>query len=236
MEEKIHYSQVAIMIYMIQSAVTLFNIPRIVAEGFGTNGWLVILPLSFICLVNILLINLVYKKGNGEGAIQILEGTLPKWVVYPIYVVMIGFFSLIAVMVAKHYMFIIQAYMFPQSSPNLLLAIYLLFCFYLLTKGIYNISKIIVVFFFMTVWTVALLVVALPEISLLRYTPYLFKGGSDPIAKGMEAYVAFLGYELILFVFPYIEKGPKVTKAIIGGASYLHNYLFRSVLCQLWLL
>ncbi|MCD8509528.1 MAG: spore germination protein [Bacillus sp. (in: Bacteria)] len=69
----------------------------------------------------------------------------------------------------------------------------------------------------MTIWTVVLLFLAFPEIDILRFTPYIFQGEIDPIRKGIEAYAAFLGYELILFLFPYIEKDKRVTKAIIGG-------------------
>ncbi|MCD8509527.1 MAG: hypothetical protein LRY73_06340 [Bacillus sp. (in: Bacteria)] len=92
MEEKIHYSNLMIMVYMIQSAILLFSLPRILAEGFGTNGWLAVFLLSFIGLVNILLINLVYTKGKGRAVTSILEEALPKWIYYPMYLLMIGFF------------------------------------------------------------------------------------------------------------------------------------------------
>ncbi|MFA9557234.1 GerAB/ArcD/ProY family transporter [Evansella sp. AB-rgal1] len=217
MGEKLHYSQVGILVYMIQSAVTLFSIPRLVIEAFGTNGWVGIFILSFIGVVNILLINQVYIKGKGQDVLDILEENLHRVLLYPLYICMILMFGAIAVFVAKYYMFIIKIFMFPHASSNLLLFFYLLLTVYMLTKGIYNIGKITVVFFFLTIWTVFLLIVALPEFKFQRMTPHFFQGDLDIVKKGIEVYVAFLGYELVLFLFPYMEQNSRQTKAILIG-------------------
>lgn len=217
MNEKLHYTQIAVIVYMIQSGVILFSLPRIVAEAFGTNGWLGLFPLSGVVLVNLVLIILVYKKGNGQSVFLILEQSFPKWLSYPIYLLMIVSFSLLAVLVSKNYIILIQAALFPEVDTNSFLFLFLLTALFFLSKGIYNMGKITLLFFFMTIWTTFLLFLLFPEFSFTRLTPFIFKGDIAPVEKGFEAYTAFLGFELVLFLFPYVQNDGKFGKAVISG-------------------
>ncbi len=228
MNEKLHYTQIAVIVYMIQSGVILFALPRIVAEAFGTNGWLGLFPLSAVALANIVFIILVYKKGNGQSVFTILEQSFPKWLCYPIYLFMIVSFSLLAVLVAKNYIILIQNAMFPEVSANSFLILFLITALFFLSKGIYNMGKITLLFFFMTIWTIFLLFLLFPEFSFTRLTPFIFKGQIDPFEKGFEAYTAFLGFELVLFLFPYVQNDGKFGKAVIAGHLFT-TFIYVSV-------
>ncbi|OIJ11186.1 hypothetical protein BKP37_16145 [Anaerobacillus alkalilacustris] len=227
MHEKIHYSQLAIMVYMVQSGIIIFALPRIVAEAFGMNGWLGIMGLSV--LVNLYFIILVYKKGEGRSVFTIVEASLPKFLYYPLYIFMITTFGLLAVLVAKNYVMRIQLTMFPDVKPNYFLVYFLLLILFFLSKGIYNMSKITVVFFFSTVWLIFLLFILIPEFSFTRLTTFFFQGATDPIGKGIEAYTSFLGYELTLFLIPYVQKDGNFGKAIVFG--HLFTTFIYTVIC-----
>lgn len=217
MKEKIHYIQLAVIVYMMQSGVILFALPRLVAEAFGTNGWIAIIGISAIAIINLYLINLVYKKGNGRSVFVIAEEVLPKWSLVPLYSFIIINFSLLAVLIAKNYVLLIQLTMFPNLNPDILLVYVLIVAVFFLSKGIYNISKITLVFFFFTIWTLVLLFLIFPEFSFTRLTPFFFENATDPIGKGVEVYTAFLGYELVLFLMPYVQNDHRFGRAIIVG-------------------
>ncbi len=220
MNEKIHYTQLAVIIYMIQSGIILFALPRLVAEAFGTNGWLGIFGLSAIVLVNIYLIILVYKKGDGRSIFSILAQNLPKLLLYPLYLYLIISLGVIGILVAKNYTLLIQLTMFADVNPNMLLFYFTIVAVFFVSKGIYNMGKITIVFFFFTIWTVFLLFIVVPEFSFTRLTPFLFQDALDPLKSGMEAYTAFLGFELVLFMIPYIQKDGSFGKAIIVGHMF----------------
>lgn len=217
MNEKIHYTQIAIIVYMIQSGMVLFSLPRLTAEAFGSNGWIALIGISAIVSFNIYLISLVYKKGNGDSIFSILESTFPKIIMAPLYLFMAVLFSLVAILMSKDYILIINMTMFPDTDSNLLLGFYLLVVLFLINKGIYNIAKAAVVFFFLTIWTIFLLTFIIPEFSFMRMTPFLFKGQLDIWGSGVELYAAFLGFQLILFLIPYLQKGTPLGKAMIIG-------------------
>lgn len=217
MTEKIHYTQLAVIVYMIQSGIILFGLPRIVAEAFGTNAWLGTIGLSGIVLINLYLIILVYKKGNGKSIFSILEEGLPKLILYPLYLYLIASFGILGVLVGKNYALLIQLTMFPDINPNLLLAYFLIVAMFFVSKGIYNIAKITVICFFFTIWTTFLLLLIVPEFSFVRLTPFIFQDALDPFASGLDAYSAFVGFELTLFLIPYIQRDGTFGKAIVVG-------------------
>ncbi|MCT8137962.1 GerAB/ArcD/ProY family transporter [Anaerobacillus sp. CMMVII] len=229
MKEKIHYTQLAVTVYMIQSGVILFALPRLVAEAFGTNGWLGVLILSSIVLVNLYLIILVYKKGNGQSVFAILEASLPKILLYPLYLYIIISCGLLGVFVAKNYTLLIQLTMFPEVNPNHLLFLFLIVAMYFVSKGIYNMAKITVICFLYTIWTTFLLLIVIEEFSFLRMTSFLLQNATDPIGMGLEAYSAFLGFELVLFMFPYLQRDGTFGKAIVVG--HLFTTFIYTVVC-----
>lgn len=87
MQEKLNQFHIILFTYMAQSGVVMFRLPRIVAENFGTNGWISILVCFVISSFNILLIHFVYKHGQGQSVFQLLEQRFPRWILYPLYVV-----------------------------------------------------------------------------------------------------------------------------------------------------
>ena len=77
MQEKLNQFHIILFTYMAQSGVVMFRLPRIVAENFGTNGWISILVCFVISSFNILLIHFVYKHGQGQSVFQLLEQRSP---------------------------------------------------------------------------------------------------------------------------------------------------------------
>lgn len=194
---------------MIQSGVTLYKLPRMLAVNFGTNGWLMVLFLSIFCLLNIYLISLVIRFRKGENVFEIMEGFIRRKWMAPLYVLFAGFWSILGILVLKDYILITQVLTFQNTSTFLLLSIVMLLTFYLASKDLYIISKAATIFFVLTIWMTLLMIYHLPYASFIRLTPYWFKGGSDPLQGIIELYTAFLGFELILFMFPYVDETKK---------------------------
>ncbi|WP_273128847.1 GerAB/ArcD/ProY family transporter [Metabacillus sp. HB246100] len=217
MKEKLHPFQVAILIYMIQSGVTLFSIPRLTAETFGMNGWAGLIIIFVVVTINLFLIALVYKFGKGKSIFYILEQVLPFWLVVPFYLVIATAFIIFAIMVTKKYIFILKMLFYHETPVYMFMGMAITLCFLMLKGSIYHIAKTTVVLFFMTIWTMFLLAYHIPEFSFTRLTPFFFKGETNLIEGGFNIFTAFLGYELSLLLFPYVEKN--WTKGLYIGNS-----------------
>ncbi|MCA1029446.1 spore germination protein [Bacillus timonensis] len=217
MYEKLSTFHIAVLIYMVQSGTILFSLPSILAQYFGTNGWIVILPLSLAVILNLWLISLCYKLGDGRSFFVILETSITKYIYIPFYFGLAIIFALIAGLVGKQYVLLFKMVAFQSTSPVIFHTLVCVLSFYLLSKGIYNITKASTLFFMMTAWMVLLVGFHLKELEITRYTPFLLKEGEDWWEGIMQSYAAFLGFEVLLFLFPFVHNRSDLLKGAIYG-------------------
>lgn len=227
MHEKLSQFHVTILIFSIQTGVVLFSIARILAEYFGSNGWVALLPISLYSAMNIGLIAIVYYLAKGESVFTILEQSLPKYILYPLYMITLSIFTMVGCLVIKQYCFIFHMSAFPNTNPMILKLMLDLLIFYFIVQGIYNISKAITIFFWFNIWMVLFLFNFFEDFRWIRLTPFLFKDGSFSMEGFLGVYGAYAGIIACLFLFPHVNKRTKFIKSIfIGHIGSTILYLF----------
>lgn len=216
MKEKLSPFQASILVYLIQSGVTLFTLPRLVAEAFGTNGWIGLIIVSLFVNINLVLIWLVYKISKGKSFFEIIS-ILPKWITLPTNLFIALVWMLLGVFVMVKFSMILKVLFYQNASLFYFYSMGFILSYLLLKKDLYQIAKSTVVLFYFTVWTVFLLAFHLPEFSFIRLTPFLFKGDTDFVQGGLSIFTALLGYELSILFIHMIER--KQLKSLIAGNS-----------------
>lgn len=230
MKERLHPLPLSILIYMIQNSLVLYSLPRLTAEYFGTNGWLSIIFIFLLVNINIILIALIYKLGKGRSIFEIIEETVPRWVMIPIYLFIIGVWIGIASMMMKLYIFIFKMFFFPALPVSIFIILFTLLSFQLLKGGIYKITKAIMVLCFFVQPMLFLIFYLFPEFDFARFTTFFFKGNTNFFMGTLYVYSAFLGIEVSMLFFPMVEKG--WTKALfIGNFLSTFVYLIISIMC-----
>lgn len=230
--EKLSPFHIAILVFMSQAGIVVFSLPSTLATHFGTNGWLFLLVCLVISTFNIYLIGLAYRLGKGQNVFQILESTISKVLLYPAYIGVSAIWIIFGCMIGKKYVLLFQMIAFPTTNPMVLKIGVDLLAYLLLIKGIYNISKAATIFFWMIIWMFPLLLLFIPEFQSVRLTPFIFKGGHDMLKGGFDIYTAFLGYELSILFFPYMEQRKKSIWGMYAGNAFLTlNYVCLSFTC-----
>ena len=217
MNEKLNQYHLCLLIYMIQSGLAILTLPRIVAESFGTNGWIVIIVCSLAASAHIWLISLVYRQSGGRSVFDILEQSIHKAVLFPIYAVLAILWILIGCLVLKQYILILQMSTYQTANPMVFKLVCDVLIFLMLLKGIYNITKVATVFYYLSFWILFLSFLLMDDFRWERVTPFLFAEGNPSLMDWLEVYIAFLGYELALFLFPYVSRKTKFTRAVLIG-------------------
>jgi spore germination protein (amino acid permease) len=231
-KEPLNGFHIVLLTYQIQSGVVLFSLPGLLAEHFGTNGWIVLFFLSSVVMVNIYLISLAYKYSKGTSIFDVLEASFSKIFLYPFYLGLAIVWSLLGCMVGKKYLLLFQMLSFPSTNPMMFKLAMDVLAFLLLIKGLYNISKAATIIFMLTVWIVFLEVFHIPEIELSRYTTFFLQGGTDWVKGVLDGYSAFLGYELTILFFPYVTKESKLIRSVyIGNLITTIVYVSVIVVC-----
>ncbi|GIQ69526.1 spore gernimation protein [Xylanibacillus composti] len=226
--EKLHPLHIAILTYMVQSGVMVFVLPRLTAENYGRNGWLSIVIFSAAATLSIFLISLVFRLGKETSILHIAESLVWKPLLIPVYLVLVSLLAFTGCMVGKEFILIFQMIAFPTTNPMIFKGVFDILALLLLLKGIYNISKAATVFFFLTIWMMALLLFYLGEFEWARLTPFLFRGDTSYVHGGVEIFTAFLGFEICMFLAPYAERVRSLFKAVYIG-NLLTTVVYLSV-------
>lgn len=224
--EKLNRFHIALMVFNTQSGIVLFTLPRVTAHYFGTNGWLMLIPMFVLVTLNIMLISAVYRMGRGESVFDILGASLPRFILIPLYVLLWGLFSMIGCLVIKQYALIYQMLIFPSTSDMVIKIFVDVLLFLYITKGIYTMSKANVIFSLLLLLQIPLAFYFLGEFDTARLTPFVFQEGTDRMEGFIRLYGAYMGYELTLFLFPYAENTKRWLKYVhLGNGITMFIYL-----------
>ncbi|REE78921.1 spore germination protein (amino acid permease) [Paenibacillus taihuensis] len=226
--EKLSPYHIVILVYMTQFGVIIFSLPQLLSKAFGTNGWVMNLIFAIIVIVNMLLIGAAYWMGKGKSIFVILERAMPRIMLYPLYLFLMFVWSVLGCLVAKEYVLIFQMIAFPTTHPMFFKIALDLLVFWLMIQGIYNISKSITMLFYLTIWMLPVVCFFYADFSWSRLTPFFFREGQPSPVEFVNIFASYLGYELILMVFPYTDKKSKLIKSSIIGSlllAFIYTYL-----------
>lgn len=217
---------IALLLFMIESDVAVFILPRLTAANFGTNGWLGFIALSLVAAFNIFMYRIVYRMGGGRSVFDIAEAAAPRAVLYPFYAALALLWLGLGAFIGKTYVLIFQMLSFQNTQPMLIYVLYCVLVLTLLTKSLYSIAKASTVFFFMASWLVLLLPYFFKSWSAVRFTTSFFQGAVEThhLSGFLEVYAAFIGYELCMFLFPHTDAKSKLFTGVFAG-----HFLFTAV-------
>lgn len=217
MNEKLHPFHIAILIHLTQVGVALFGLPRLCAKHFGTNGWVAIVAAGLLVTANIALMHAAVRMGRGRSLPEMLGLFLPKPLAGALQLGLAGLYALAACLTSKQYVLMYELQSFPATRPYVFRAgiDVLLFC--LVAIGIYNLGKAATLIFFTTFPPSFLYLSLVHDAHLVRFTPFFLKGGEDAVNGGFEVYSAFLGFELCLFLIPYVRRDTRWFGAVYAG-------------------
>lgn len=213
MRAKLPFFQTTILANFIQTGVIVFSLPRLLSENIGTNGWTALLICSFIAAFNILLISFVYRLSKGRSIFEITQSALPKIILIPFFSVLAGLWAILGSLVGKEYTLILKSLSFPALHPAYLFIFFEILVFLLLTKGILSISKTAVMAFYIVIWNILLLFYAYHDFDISRMTTFWYREASHSLKGWLEIYLAFLGYELCLLLFPHANEKTHLIRA-----------------------
>lgn len=228
MKEKLSAFHATILIYMTQVGIYSFSLPRLLAQHFGTNGWIAIFILAPFVFLNTAIIAVVYRLSKGKSVLEVMERSISKVFLFPVYLFICCFWVTIGCLAAKVYIFIFQIIAFQSTNPMIFMFVFCTLVYLLINKGIYNIAKVSTVFYIITVWILFLFFFYYYDFKWTRLTPFIFQGGNPDKIKGFfDVYPAFLRYELTLLLFPYANKKTHLMRsAFISSGLATIVYVF----------
>ncbi|MBM7586160.1 spore germination protein (amino acid permease) [Bacillus pakistanensis] len=199
------------LIHSVQVGVGVLGYQRVIAMSAGYDSWMSVILAGGLTHVGMFLIYKVVQNSEGDiiSAHYIAFG---KWIGNIFNVIFIFYFCLLTVTTVRTYIEVLQVWMYPKLSTWAFALCFLILVYYIVNGGI------------RTVTGVAFFGIILPSYLLLTFV-FTFKYSDfrnllpifdhslmDFLQSARDMSLTYLGYEVLLVIYPFINKGRKSQK------------------------
>lgn len=207
------------VIFLVQSAMVgteMLTLPRELS-AVGYSQLLIPLLFGFIATLTLWPIIWLNTKYPNENLFRINEILLGKALGKVVNSLIILHFTLLIAGIINKYMHLIQSNALPEQTILMPVLFLLLLLIYIVNGGIKAIARFCILSFFLTIGIFYFTNWAIEKGDIRHFFPLLNFSSSEFFDAFKSGYLTILGYELIMFYFPYIKDKKKAFKhATIG--------------------
>ncbi|TKH62977.1 spore gernimation protein [Bacillus cereus] len=191
----------------VQVGFGVLTLPREVAQGANTDGWMsiiigcVITTLVSLCIGYTLLDVLIRYLGKWLGRVVMIF-----WILYAVLAAVSLIFSLL---------YVIHIWILPRSPMSLIMILLSIPMLMLACKGALIISRFAVFTVIFTLWMPLLLFIPLKDGHFIYLLPLIKEGWLPIINTVKSTIIAFLGFEFAFVLYPYLTNKASAKKGIV---------------------
>lgn len=210
--------QITFLISSAITGVTVLSLPRIASEAAGTDGVFVILIAGIVSSSILVLIALLANRFPKDTIIEysskIITPLPGKAAGVGLFIYLLG----VSGTVLRNFADVIKGFILRQTPLEIIMILFAFTVLYMVLKGILTISKICELFEPMVIGALGLLIIlSFKNFNIENLYP-LFEKGVNPYLRGtLDLLPVFLGYEILLFVFPFARNKSNVLKYSLFG-------------------
>ncbi|HEY9059090.1 MAG TPA: GerAB/ArcD/ProY family transporter [Pseudobacteroides sp.] len=219
--------QLGLIVFITQTGVGIVMLPATLAKEVGHDGWISVIITSIAVIILSALIMLLMKRYSDKGIYDINKLIYGKIIGLGFNILLVAY--LLAATVAGASLFnIFIRITILQATPSWALApVIILPSFYLVWQGLKSISR------FLYLSMINYLII--PILIILLYDNFkgsfllpLGEAGVLPMLYSVKScFFAFIGFELIVFFYPWVSEKKKVFKWYIL-ATIVSTFIFVS--------
>ncbi|TQR20333.1 GerAB/ArcD/ProY family transporter [Psychrobacillus vulpis] len=176
-------------------------------------------PLLFGVIASISLLPMIWisSQYKNDNLFTINEKLLGKPFGKSVNLFIVVHFTLFLAGIISNYMHLIQTTALSEQSSTIPVFFLLLLLIYIVSGGIKSIARFCTITFFLTIPMLYFLRWAIEKGELSHLLPLFNFNGSQFLDALKKGYISVLGYELIMFYFPYIINQKKALKHSLIG-------------------
>ncbi|WP_332628977.1 GerAB/ArcD/ProY family transporter [Halalkalibacter flavus] len=214
--EKLNNYHVLFLIQNVMISMNFIRLPHVIHES-GRDMWLI--PIAMGVIVQLLLIPMLMLCGRfpNETLFSINRKLVGKYLGTFINLLLILYMVISVTSIVDDFIEVIQTIALGRVNKTLLFIPLLLLTLYILSGGIKTVARTCVLAFFMTVWMIYFLNWTFEPAKFTSVIP-LFEVGAKPFFHSLFlGFESMLGFELVLFFFPFIINKKESFKYVTGG-------------------
>ncbi|MDF2524117.1 MAG: hypothetical protein K0R31_1758 [Clostridiales bacterium] len=212
-------SQAMTFILAIQIGIGLLTLPADVIENAGHDGWItVFISAGAISLALIAIIALCRRFG-GKSILEINQVIFGKYIALIINILLVLYLIFEAVSNLKLITIAVGIWFFSSSPIWILTLYFLLPSMYLTYFGLKGMSRFNLLVYLFIPMTLGLATLNLPGFDYTQLLPIGMHGISGIVKSLPPSTFAYMGFETLLFIFPFIKDKQNIGKYALAGAA-----------------
>ncbi|MED0936274.1 endospore germination permease [Bacillus mobilis] len=197
----------------VQVGFGVLTLPREVAQGANTDGWMsIIIGWAITTLVSLCIVQIM-SKHPGYTLLDVLTRYLGNWLGKGMMLLWILYAVLAAVSLIFSLLYIMHIWILPRSPMFLIMMLLSIPMLMLACKGVLIISRYAVFTVFFTLWMP--LFIPLKDGHWVYLLPLLKEGWIPVFNTVKSTIIAFLGFEFAFVLYPYLSNKSSAKKGIV---------------------
>lgn len=235
--DKISITQLINILILGMVGVGILALPRILVEGAGTDGWIILMSGGFLVIIIAFLYGYIVKSFPGKNWFDILAINLTKPVAYLVTLYFFIHFILMAGFTTRIFIAVVKVMLLPRTPRGVLVLSLLLVVGYLGRKGIETLGRLAEVLVVpLAVIILGLFAVSWAGFQFSNLFP-VFQTDFIDIIKGIpNIFFSFVGIEVMLVFGRFVNepqnsmKAPPMAVAIVLISYVILNATMLGVL------
>ncbi|RBW71338.1 spore germination protein [Bacillus taeanensis] len=207
------------IVHSIQLGVGILGFQRHIAEIAGYDGWISVL-LAGITIHLVVWIMYQLLNDHQNDLMLIHENIFGKWIGKLFSFVFMIYFIFIALTVLRTYLEVIQVWLFPQLNMWTFSLIFLILAYYIVSSGFRVVAGICFLGVILPMGLLVTLLFPLQHGHFANLFPVLDHPFSAILGATKEMVLSYLGFEVLLIVYPFLKNPEKSRKWTHYGAAF----------------
>ncbi|QHT61522.1 GerAB/ArcD/ProY family transporter [Paenibacillus lycopersici] len=232
-QNRITITQFVLLIHSMQLGVGALSLPSDMARISGTDGWIALFFGWAGALLASLIIVQIMKKYPKGTIIELISHFFGKWSARLAMIFFGVYGAIYAYLILNRMVLLIQSWIMQQTPTYVLMLLFMPPAYLIVKGGVRIMGRYSEIIVFSSIWMLGvLLVMMLNEANWLHLLPVLKEGWMPVIHTVPTTILSFLGFELVFFIYPHLDKKQYASLGVVIANTYtLLIYLFVTIVC-----
>ncbi|NLV87993.1 MAG: endospore germination permease [Tissierellia bacterium] len=217
-ENKLSNKQIKALVVSTTVGIGILSLPNRLAIANGNDGWIPLILSGLLIIPIIMAMDKIFQMYPDQDFFSIGREVLGKWL-FNIFLVIFFIYLLILMSnIVRNLGELVKAFLLVTTPIEVLIISFILVTSYMARDNIQVIGRAAhFIYPLILGFIIFLIVVTLPDIDFTNMLP-VFQSDFSNIPKGMDiAFFSYIGYEVLLFAFPYAEKKENTLRSSLKG-------------------
>ncbi|PUA39610.1 spore gernimation protein [Paenibacillus elgii] len=236
--KKYAFNEITLMQYILaihgmQVGIGVLQLPRLLAEKAGTDGW-ISLVIGWLVALAVSLVIIRVMKYYPEGTIlELLSHYFGRWAGKLGAIVFCAYFFFFFFIVIVRSVLFLKLWILPQTPDATIMVLILIPSYLIALGGVRILGRYSELVFYMALWVPFFYLIPLSvSHHWLHLLPVLKESWKNILETSLTTVVSFLGVETAFFLYPFLQKKQSASKGmIIANILTISVYLGVTFVC-----